>query len=81
MDMLLEGDHGVELKESQTFIMSHPGSGPHHIPSSNRRSTILFALGLDHALTNYLVGHPSGIALARTRLTSEFRWNLKPVSS
>ncbi|KAM1360150.1 hypothetical protein ACFX2F_047044 [Malus domestica] len=54
-----------------------------------RRSTILSALGPDHAIkilflgtltrTSWWVTHP-GNALARTRLTSEFRWNSKPVS-
>ncbi|KAM1504062.1 hypothetical protein ACFX1X_000213 [Malus domestica] len=54
------------------------------------RSTILSALGLDHTLTVLFLGthtrtsqwvtHP-GIALRQTRLTSEFRWNPKPVSS
>ena len=38
-----------------------------------------FVYGNSHE--NFLVGHPSWIALARTRLTSEFRWNSKPVSS
>ncbi|CAN6586417.1 unnamed protein product [Malus baccata var. baccata] len=52
--------------------------------------SILSALGPDHALmvlflgthtrTSQWVTHP-GIALARTRLTSEFQWNPKPVSS
>ncbi|CAN6678556.1 unnamed protein product [Malus baccata var. baccata] len=64
--------------------------GPDHAltaPTTSRtrlyRSTILSALGPDHALTtrtSQWVTH-SGIALARTRLTSEFRWNLKSMSS
>ncbi|KAM2155271.1 hypothetical protein ACFX1Q_046999 [Malus domestica] len=55
-----------------------------------RRSTILSALDPDHAFmvlflgtlmrTSQWVTHP-GNALARTRLTSEFQWNPKPVSS
>ena len=55
-----------------------------------RRSTILSDLGPDHTLTVLFLGthtrtsqwvtHP-GNALARTRLTSEFRWNPKLVSS
>ncbi|KAM1137190.1 hypothetical protein EV2_036228 [Malus domestica] len=53
-------------------------------------STILSVLGPDHAITIlFLETHPRtsqwvthpGNALARTRLTSEFRWNPKPVSS
>ncbi|RXH90489.1 hypothetical protein DVH24_035253 [Malus domestica] len=53
-------------------------------------NTILSALGPDHALTVLFLGtHTRAsqwvthheIALVRTRLTSEFRWNLKPVSS
>ncbi|CAN6567741.1 unnamed protein product [Malus baccata var. baccata] len=53
-------------------------------------STILSALGPNHTFTVLFLGthtrtyqlvtHP-GIALMRTRLTSEFQWNLKPVSS
>ncbi|CAN6686638.1 unnamed protein product [Malus baccata var. baccata] len=52
------------------------------------RSTILSALGPDHALTVLFLGTHTrtsqwvthhGIALARTRLTSEFRWNPKLV--
>ncbi|RXH83410.1 hypothetical protein DVH24_005663 [Malus domestica] len=49
-----------------------------HIPDWPRHSTILSALGLGHALT--WVTYPRN-ALARTHLTSKFRWNLKPVSS
>ncbi|RXI02886.1 hypothetical protein DVH24_002964 [Malus domestica] len=54
------------------------------------RSTILSALGPDHALTVLFLGTHMrtsqwvthhGNALTRTRLTSEFRWNPKPVSS
>ncbi|CAN6577554.1 unnamed protein product [Malus baccata var. baccata] len=51
---------------------------------------ILSALGHDYALTVLFLGthmrtsqwvtHPGNV-LARTHLTSEFRWNLKPVSS
>ncbi|KAM2418706.1 hypothetical protein ACFX1W_025360 [Malus domestica] len=55
-----------------------------------RRSTILFAWGPDHALTVLFLGTHTrtsqgvtylGIALTRTHLTLEFRWNPKPVSS
>ncbi|KAM1911880.1 hypothetical protein ACFX14_000002 [Malus domestica] len=55
-----------------------------------QRNTILSALGLEHTVTVLFMGidtrtslwvtHPWN-ALAQTRLTSEFRWNLKPVSS
>ncbi|CAN6683873.1 unnamed protein product [Malus baccata var. baccata] len=55
-----------------------------------RRSMILSALGPGHALTILFLGthtrtsqwvtHPM-IALVLTRLTLEFRWNSKPVSS
>ncbi|CAN6712546.1 unnamed protein product [Malus baccata var. baccata] len=53
-------------------------------------SMILFASGPDHAFTVLFLGTQMrtsqwvthhGIALARTRLTSEFRWNPKPMSS
>ncbi|RXH86999.1 hypothetical protein DVH24_028499 [Malus domestica] len=52
--------------------------------------TILSTLGPNHALTVLFLGTHTGTsqwvtylgnALARTRLTSEFRWNLKLVSS
>ncbi|RXH84513.1 hypothetical protein DVH24_032797, partial [Malus domestica] len=55
-----------------------------------RYNTILSALGPNHALTVLFLGTHTrtsqwvthhGIALARTHLTSEFRWNPKPVSS
>ncbi|RXI03597.1 hypothetical protein DVH24_004249 [Malus domestica] len=54
------------------------------------RSTILSVLGLDHSLTVLFLGthtrtsqwvNHHGNVLARTRLTSEFRWNPKPVRS
>jgi len=53
-------------------------------------STILSALGPDHALTFLFLGTHTRtsqwithheIALVQTSLTSEFRWNPKPVSS
>ncbi|CAN6699609.1 unnamed protein product [Malus baccata var. baccata] len=68
------------------------GSDTKFITSRARlhHSTILSALGPDHALTVLFMGthtrtsqwvtHP-GIALVRTRLTSEFRWNPRLVSS
>ncbi|RXH96497.1 hypothetical protein DVH24_009001 [Malus domestica] len=60
-----------------------------HIPARTRlhHSTILSALGPDHTLTVLFLGIHTrtsqwvthhGIALARTRLTSEFRQNPKP---
>ncbi|RXI01701.1 hypothetical protein DVH24_015050 [Malus domestica] len=67
-----------------------PARAPTTSPAQLCRSTILTALGLDHALkvlfmgthtrTSQWVTHP-GNALAQTRLTSEFRWNPKPVNS
>ncbi|CAL2237771.1 unnamed protein product [Prunus armeniaca] len=59
-----------------------------HIPDRLRRSTILSTLGpCPHGFvsensqeTSQRVTHHE-IALAQSRLTSEFPWNLKPVSS
>ncbi|RXH99786.1 hypothetical protein DVH24_021588 [Malus domestica] len=58
--------------------------------SSKEADTIFFALGPDHVLTILSLGTHMrtsqwithhGITLTRTRLTSEFPWNPKPVSS
>ncbi|RXI03750.1 hypothetical protein DVH24_038024 [Malus domestica] len=70
--------------------LSHPAQAPTTSRARLRHSTILSALGPDHALTVlFLRTHTRnsqwvthlGIALMRTRLISEFRWNPKPVSS
>ncbi|KAM1992689.1 hypothetical protein TB2_008607 [Malus domestica] len=67
---------------------------PAWVPTTSRarlrRSTILSVFCPDQALTILFLGthmrtsqwvtHP-GISVARTRLTSEFRWNPKPMSS
>ncbi|KAM2046670.1 hypothetical protein ACFX1T_005427 [Malus domestica] len=62
-----------------------------HFPGPlHHRSTILSALGPDHALTILFLGTheqlPSGSSIMgllsrATRLTFEFQWNPKPVSS
>ncbi|KAM1384610.1 hypothetical protein ACFX2F_036816 [Malus domestica] len=70
--------------------LSHPDRGPTTSRVYIHCSTILSVLGPDHTLTVLFMGTHirtsqwvthHGIALARTRLTSKFRWNPKPVSS
>ncbi|KAM2377343.1 hypothetical protein TB2_043438 [Malus domestica] len=71
------------------FVTSRPGAD--HFPGPlHHRSTILSALGLDHALTVlFLRTHeqlPNGspileVLWPHSHLTSEFLWNPKPVSS
>ncbi|RXH79292.1 hypothetical protein DVH24_040439 [Malus domestica] len=39
--------------------LSHPGPGPTTSGARLRLNTILFVLGPDHALTNFLMDHPS----------------------
>ncbi|CAN6679423.1 unnamed protein product [Malus baccata var. baccata] len=70
-------------------VTSRPGAD--HFPGPfHHRSTILSALGPDHALTVLFLGTheqlPSGspilgVLWPPSRLTSEFRRNPKPVSS
>ncbi|RXH78190.1 hypothetical protein DVH24_001708 [Malus domestica] len=67
-----------------------PAWAPTTFRTRLRRSTILFALGPDHTLTVLFQGPHTRtsqwvthdeIVFVRTRLTSEFRWNPKPMSS
>ncbi|RXI00188.1 hypothetical protein DVH24_037736 [Malus domestica] len=70
--------------------MSYPGPDPTTSQARLCRSMILSVLGPDYAIKVLFLGTHTktsqwvthhGIALARTRLTSEFLRNLKPVSS
>ncbi|CAN6684804.1 unnamed protein product [Malus baccata var. baccata] len=79
--------HGIAL--ARTRLTSKFRWNPKPV-SSQKASTILSVLSPDHALTILFLGTHirtsqwvthHGIALARTRLTSKFRWNPKPVSS
>ncbi|CAN6679857.1 unnamed protein product [Malus baccata var. baccata] len=78
------------MKTSPTpFVTSRPGAD--HFPGPlHHRSTILSALGPDHALTVLFMGtHEQlpngspimGVLWPPSRLTSKFRRNPKPVSS
>ncbi|RXH68894.1 hypothetical protein DVH24_031227 [Malus domestica] len=75
---------GAMACKSFQFSCRIPPRAPITSRTQLRHSTILSALGPltglfmgTHTKTSQLVTHPR-IALARTRLTSEFRWNPKP---
>ncbi|CAN6543447.1 unnamed protein product [Malus baccata var. baccata] len=73
MVYLLDDEFDALYCNFEDVYMSHPGPG--QITSRARSTTVARYCPLGAPTT------PLRIALARTYLTSEFRWNPKPMSS